>query len=389
MIHEIHVRNFRSIKDLSLKLQHFNCFVGPNNSGKSNLFDVFTFLSDMASRSLDFAVNARNAKSLRYYGAKEDEPVEIALTIEPHALAPTMKLQYRLAFFPVPSPYLLKRESLSSLAEDGRMSNLFSLENRDDGSSKWVVVQGGASLENGGGIFGDSAMNLLMAPSSLRDAYQPFQILKSYFRRLRGFKVVPDRLKAMGQAFHVETLAKDGSNFASYLHTIQSGNPKYFKKVEEQLVKNFPEIEELLSPLAREAGGMTEVAVKEKWFKRAASGPQLSDGLLGFLAHLVILYGPDEPTFVSFEEPENYINPLLLERLVAMLKEASTDVQIAISTHSTSLLNYLHLEDILLVERDKGATTVRKVSESKDLRSALEGWALGDAYVSGVLTGDA
>lgn len=47
MIRNIRVKNFKSLKDVSLPLGLRNVLVGPNMSGKSNLIDVFRFLSGM------------------------------------------------------------------------------------------------------------------------------------------------------------------------------------------------------------------------------------------------------------------------------------------------------------------------------------------------------
>ena len=49
MIRNLHVQNFKSIKDVSIDLGRLNVLVGPNMSGKSNLIDVFRFLSRMIS----------------------------------------------------------------------------------------------------------------------------------------------------------------------------------------------------------------------------------------------------------------------------------------------------------------------------------------------------
>ncbi|MBI4561158.1 MAG: AAA family ATPase, partial [Candidatus Rokubacteria bacterium] len=47
MIRQIRVKNFKSLKDVSLTLGPRNVLVGPNMSGKSNLVDVFRFLARM------------------------------------------------------------------------------------------------------------------------------------------------------------------------------------------------------------------------------------------------------------------------------------------------------------------------------------------------------
>ena len=41
MLDEIRIENFRSLRDVQMKLQKVNLLIGPNNSGKSNLLKAF------------------------------------------------------------------------------------------------------------------------------------------------------------------------------------------------------------------------------------------------------------------------------------------------------------------------------------------------------------
>ncbi len=386
MIRKIHVKNYRSIKDLTIDLRPFNCFVGANNSGKSNLFDVFSFLFDIVRNGLGSAVNTRGGDKLRYYGAEGTEPILIEITIDSPNGAPDSELQYLLSFNA--TALIPEQETLVHRTRGGEAQTLVSLQPTRAGTHNLEVLQGGRQPVRIG-ITGPLGEPLLRShePGWLGDGLSPMRALNQYIRGFRAYYFKPDRLKLYGQATHTEALARDGGNFASYLHHVHSGYGKYFDRIGEQLMKNFPEVGELLTPLSPAYPGATEVGIRERWFKRSSSGAQLSDGIVGFLAHLVVLYGPDEPTLVSFEEPENYINPRLLERLVDMLKEASKEVQILISTHSVPLLDYLDLEDIIVVERPEGGTVAKRVSDQEELREALKGWALGEAYASGAMDG--
>jgi predicted ATPase len=201
---------------------------------------------------------------------------------------------------------------------------------------------------------------------------------------MRFYRFNPTNLKRPGNPVATKELEYDGSNFAAYLHHIHSGDRKTFLTIESELKKSFPTIEELNSPMIP-AG--TAAGIKERWFDRTFSGDQLSDGLVGFLANLVVLYGPDRPRLLCTEEPENYVNPRLMEQLVRMLKHSAEESQVILTTHSPSLLNYLELADIIIVTGGRSGTSVERAHDKVDLQESLKGWALGDAYVSGVLGG--
>lgn len=59
MIKELKIRNFRSILNSSVKLEHLNVIVGANATGKSNLIKAIDFISDMAESGLQEAIYKR------------------------------------------------------------------------------------------------------------------------------------------------------------------------------------------------------------------------------------------------------------------------------------------------------------------------------------------
>lgn len=48
-IKRIHVKNFKSFKDLEVEFGKFNVLIGANASGKSNFIQMFQFLRDITS----------------------------------------------------------------------------------------------------------------------------------------------------------------------------------------------------------------------------------------------------------------------------------------------------------------------------------------------------
>ncbi|WTC78445.1 AAA family ATPase [Streptomyces sp. NBC_01637] len=56
---ELHVENFRSLRDVTVPLGPLTVLVGPNGVGKSNLLAVFDLLSDIIRTDLQPALDAR------------------------------------------------------------------------------------------------------------------------------------------------------------------------------------------------------------------------------------------------------------------------------------------------------------------------------------------
>ena len=61
MLQTIRIQNFRSLEDVTLTLQEVNLLIGPNNSGKSNLFKALEFLK------LIFSENLQREKDLKKF----------------------------------------------------------------------------------------------------------------------------------------------------------------------------------------------------------------------------------------------------------------------------------------------------------------------------------
>ncbi len=71
-LEELTIRNFKSIKDQTLKLGQLNLFIGGNGSGKSNLVGVFKFLQHVAAGCLrQFVTNAGGADKILHFGRKQ------------------------------------------------------------------------------------------------------------------------------------------------------------------------------------------------------------------------------------------------------------------------------------------------------------------------------
>ena len=78
-IESVSIKNYRCLRDIALsKLARMTIVVGANGSGKSSLFDVFSFLKDALTQNVDSAV-AQRGGFLELVSRGEVGPIEITV----------------------------------------------------------------------------------------------------------------------------------------------------------------------------------------------------------------------------------------------------------------------------------------------------------------------
>ena len=81
MLEELKARNYKSLKDLRLKLGKFNVLIGPNASGKSNIMDCLAFLSGLARRySLRALLSERGGFDHVTFGGEAEE-IQLGISV--------------------------------------------------------------------------------------------------------------------------------------------------------------------------------------------------------------------------------------------------------------------------------------------------------------------
>lgn len=111
----------------------------------------------------------------------------------------------------------------------------------------------------------------------------------------------------------------------------------------------------------------------------------LSDGTLRVIELILHLIDP-RTTVLLLEEPETGIHPGLLQRVLAEIEAYSAERQIVVSTHSLALVDWSHPDEIRLVERAEGKTSVRELSADERARLKFymeEDLGLADFLFSG------
>jgi len=114
---------------------------------------------------------------------------------------------------------------------------------------------------------------------------------------------------------------------------------------------------------------------------------QYSDGTFAVASILAaVLYKPREQHLLCIEEPENYIHPAALKKLMRFLQDNAHKFPVLITTHSPYLLNGVNPENVIVavVNEKTAAIHFEKVYNTKQLRDYLKSgfMSFGDMLVS-------
>ncbi len=81
MIRLIEAKNYRCLKSVSQELRNFQILVGPNASGKTTFLDVVSFMSDIVSNGIDYAISQRSTNYEELTFANGGGAIELAIEV--------------------------------------------------------------------------------------------------------------------------------------------------------------------------------------------------------------------------------------------------------------------------------------------------------------------
>jgi len=90
---------------------------------------------------------------------------------------------------------------------------------------------------------------------------------------------------------------------------------------------------------------------------------------------------------IILDEPEIGLHPFAIEELAAMIRVASVDSQIILSTQSAELISEFSANDIIIVEKKNNETIFKRQSE-KDLENWLKDYSIGEIWCSNIIGGN-
>lgn len=380
-IRELHVRNYRALRDVRLSgLSNLTVFLGPNGSGKSTLFDVFAFLADCFTNGLRRAWDKRSRfRELRSRGATG--AIVFELKYEETGFAP---ITYHLEIGEEKSgPVVLAEWMRWRRVGPNRQGAPWKFLDFKRGSG---TVFAGESPEKGSERVEESLESPEMLAVSTLGQFAKHPRVSALRRFITGWYLsylTADSTRGVPEAGPQERLSISGDNLPNVVQYLKEQHPAVLERILRALSRRIPQLERVDADLL--ADGRLLLQIKDAPFSTPVLSKFASDGTLKMLAYLVVLNDPNPAPVIGIEEPENQLHPRLLEPLAEECREAATTSQLLITTHSPFFVNGLRPEELWVLYRDAdGYTRAVRTSDIPVVQAMMKAGAqLGHLWAEG------
>jgi predicted ATPase len=347
------LKGYKSIAACDIKLGRLNVLIGANGAGKSNFIGFFRLIAKILDQQLQSAVSAGGGPdAMLHFGRKTTEELSAELYFGNNG--------YKFGLKPT---------------QDNRM--MFARE------CLWWNMTGDWNPKSG---------HFESAVEAEKMRTQIYNYVVPAMRSWRVYHFHDTGASALVKQIHGindnEFLREDARNLAAFLFRLRNHHDAHYKRILKSV--------QLVAPFFGDFHLRPFVDNREKiqleWTEAGQDIPfnasALSDGTLRFICLATVLLQPEEfmPAAVVIDEPELGLHPYAVVVLAAMMKSASVDHQISISTQSVELVNEFDAEDLIVVDKQGGASTFSRPNPAH-LTDWLTDYTLGDLWKKNLLGG--
>jgi len=348
------VRGYKSIKELKdLELRDLNVLIGANGAGKSNFLSLFRLLGAVAEGNLQLYIQKQGGPDALLFGGRKR-------TAQMDALFYFGGNGYWVQLAPTADSRLIfEREEM--------------LLNGRIGQAPYPLMRG----------YQEASLLHNASPAS------QFIRLALLGWRLYHFHDASDSaaVKQPHPSNDNLRLKPDAANLAAFLARLHNEFPSEYRRIVETTRLAAPFFGDFVvrNPLPQ--------TVELEWAERGDPDTpyrahMLSDGTLRFICLTTLLLQPLalRPDTILIDEPELGLHPYAINLLAEMLKQASADKQVIVSTQSVELLTNFAPEDVIVADREDGASTFKRL-DADELKDWLEDYTLGELWKKNILGG--
>ena len=354
-ITKIEIEGFKSIKTCSLNLEMINVLIGSNGAGKTNFVSLFKMLQYMIDGQLQSYISKNGGpNAFLFFGSKQTERLTVRFFFGNNG--------YKFTLMPT---------------NDNRMMFFDECFFWNMSGDKHI---GSGHFESQWSAGSRTGIDSYVKP-----------ILRSQKWRVYHFHDTGDTalVKQIHGINDNMELAADARNLAAFLYRLrETENTSY-----NQIVRMVRLVAPFFDDFVLRANPFKPDSISLEWKDIYGDIPfaasQLSDGTLRFicLATLLLQPKPLMPETILIDEPELGLHPYAISVLASLIKKASNDNQIIISTQSVELLNEFEAKDVIVVDHRDNQSTFSRLN-TEGLNVWLEDdYSIGELWKKNILGG--
>ena len=355
-LNKLTIKGFKSIYELvDFNLFNLNVLIGGNGVGKSNFVEFFRMLNAMMKPDGLKQFVDENADTFLYGGQQLTKQIEVKLKFGENgysfSLAPTQDGRFLINN---EARYYMDQQRGSSCS-----GNFDPVLLKDKHNSGLTATHG--------------------VPWHIYQAINSWQIYHfhdtSSHSGMRNYR---------DQA-HNELLLTDASNVAPFLLRLREEHNSKYREIIDAIQLVIPFFSDFI--LAPNKHEKLRLNWRQKGLNDYPMRPsQLSDGSIRFICLATALLQPNPPSTIIIDEPELGLHPQAITILAELIKSASKRTQIIVSTQSPALIDNFSIEDIIVANRDNGATSFKRL-DGNNFTAWLENYSVGELWTKNVITG--
>jgi len=422
MLHRIRIQNYKSFKDVEVKLQKISILLGPNAVGKSNFIDAIFLLSKIVtSKNLQEAFREHRGDPLEsfYYGdegfdamLKKDRVVcrfEIDIELSQETIDEVNKiirekrkgldsdenqrnyvtekrLRYKVSIEGLPRSGILRIEDEELVAirkHDGKPKarNPFIEKKNINGQSRLHLRMEGQAHPT----YFQIGLDHTIVSTALYEPHYPHIIaFRKELEKWRTYYLEPRKLMRENVPIsEINSIGPRSENLAAFLNTLQQKNPKSFENINLTIQKILPFKPKIDIEMYKE--GRVGLTIVENGISFSAR--LISEGTLRIIGLISAIHPKNPSTLIAYEEPENGVHPVRLKHISELFKTAAKlyGKQIILTTHSPLFAELFDSDYIYVFEKTKAQTNIKPFHHGGPLfkRKKIE-----EALTEKILRGD-
>ncbi len=351
MIKRIQVSNYKSLGPNTIINfdKELTVFVGQNGSGKSNIVDMFRFISDAMKIGLEGAITKRHGiKTIRRWSSGHPLIISFKIDLKNKDIQGTY--EFEITSHKI-HEYAVKSEKAYVILNDQHFH--YHVNNQE-----WKDKPKGLNPHL-------SPLNLALPLISGDERFKP---LEEALRNMAVYHIYPETLREPQKYDPNKPMEEYGNNWVSILKDqdeeswkpeLLSGLGKLTGEIDDIEIK---QVSGYL--LARFRHGQRGKSNKSKWFEAT----QESDGTLRIAGIITALLQSPPLSVMGIEEPELTIHPGAIPLLFDFINQATKNSQVILTTHSPELLDCIEPRNIRVVERSDQISYVKEMAkDQKDI----------------------